>query len=90
MNSAPAPRVNSAPAPRGATTHELAPILGPLVYVLNAPAAFLIFYLEYAGINGNKKKTGRIFAYPLAMFYRWMVGLYVHECSKHQLLDLDK
>ena len=31
----PAPCVNSAPAPCGATTHERAPILGALVYVLN-------------------------------------------------------
>jgi len=29
------PCVNSAPAPCGATTHERAPILGALVYVLN-------------------------------------------------------
>ena len=69
---------------------HMEPICQPLQNLRNVPAAFLIFYLEYAGINGNKKKTGRIFAYPLAMFYRWMVGLYVHECNKHQLLDLDK
>jgi len=29
------PCVNSAPAPRGATTHELAPILGALVEYIN-------------------------------------------------------
>ena len=55
------------------------------------PLHFLYFISNMQALMEiNKKKTGRIFAYPLAMFYRWMVGLYVHECNKHQLLDLDK
>ena len=37
VNSAYGPTVNSAMwAPRGARTHGVAPILGPLVYVLNS------------------------------------------------------